>query len=228
MVSRIDTYAPTTAGGVFNRKPTRGQGGQRTEGHGKSAVGSLNELNTDVLRPKREGFSDTGPLFFRDRIGLRCPGNGTIAILEVVINRSDALEVIPGKGRVDVVLKGFWDTASARVIVRADEVQRVDFRIDARGQQQARQGNILRSDRSEVRRCIERGPQADQGDRRVINHAVAHDGTAVATGFESDGHQRRGDRRDVHRIGDFVGRHIRTDHVDDNHSADAGDRWSTT
>ena len=185
-------------------------------------------MDTDVLRPKREGFSDTRSLFFGDRIGLRGPSNGAIAILEVVIDRSDALEIIPGECRVDVVFESFWDAASAWVIVRSDQIQRVDFRIDARGQQQARQGYILRSDRSEVRRCIERGTQADQGDRRVVDHAVAHDGIAVATGFESDGHQGRRDRRDVHRIGDFVGRHIRTDHVDDNHSADAGDRWGTT
>ena len=151
-------------------------------------------MDTDVLGPKREGFSDTRTLFFGDRIGLRGTGNGTIAILEVVIERSDALEIIPGEGRVDVVFEGFWDAASAWVIVRSDQIQRVDFRIDARGQQQARQGYILRSDRSEVRRCIERGTQADQGDRRVVDHAVAHDGIAVAAGFESDGHQGRRDR----------------------------------
>ena len=101
------------------------------------------------------------------------------------------MEIIPGEGRVDVVLEGLWNTARSWVIVRADQVQGMDFRIDARGQQQARQGNILRSDRSEVHRSIERGTQADHGDRRVVDHAVAHDGIAIATGFESDGHQGR-------------------------------------
>ena len=148
-------------------------------------------MNADILRPKREGFANTGSLFIGDRVGLRGSGDGSIGIFEVVVDRPDALEVIPGECRVDVVFEGFGNAASSRVVVRTDQVQCMDFRIDARGQQQARQGDILRSDRPEVRRGVERGAQADHRDRRVVDHSVAHDGIAVATGFERNAHQWR-------------------------------------
>ena len=104
-------------------------------------------------------------MFFGDRIGLGCSSDRTIGILEVVIDRSDAVEVISGEGWIDVVLEGFWNVASTGIVIGSDQVQRMDFRIDIRAEQQTRQRNVFGSDGSEIRRSIKRGTQAHQGDR---------------------------------------------------------------
>ena len=162
---RVDPNTPETTVCVFNAQTAARESPQSTQRHRQATVGSFDELHADLVRPQREGFANTSFLLFGNGIGLSDAAHRTITTLEVVIDRANAVELITRERGVDVVLEGFRYVPRTRIIVRTDQIQRMDFGINIRRQQQRCQRYGFGADRSQIRCGIERRTQSIQCDR---------------------------------------------------------------